>query len=75
MEEGEESLYDGGGNLRQEAWSVRRSHPTAFHRETAALIAVALETTMDVCHDDVAGLNVGGGGKMLFGVSVGFSPS
>lgn len=44
----------GGGNLRQEAWSVRRSHPTGFHRE-ATLIADVLEATMDVGHDDQAG--------------------
>lgn len=48
-----ESSYIGGGNLRQEAWSVRRSHPTVFHRE-ATLIA-DVEATMDVGHDDRRG--------------------
>lgn len=43
----------GGGNLRQEAWSVRRSHPTVFHRE-ATLIA-DVEATMDVGYDDRRG--------------------
>jgi len=48
---GSERVHVGGGNLRQEAWSVRRSHPTAFHRE-ATLIADVLEATMDVGHDN-----------------------
>lgn len=59
---GNERVYGGGGNLRQEAWSVRRSHPTAFHRE-ATLIADVLEATMDVGHDDCSETYVGGGWK------------
>lgn len=55
-------VHVGGGNLRQEAWSVRRSHPTAFHRE-ATLIADVLEATMDVGHDDCSETYVGGGWK------------
>lgn len=59
---GNERIHGGGGNLRQEAWSVRRSHPTAFHRE-ATLIADVLEATMDVGHDDCSETYVGGGWK------------
>lgn len=59
---GSERVDVGGGNLRQEAWSVRRSHPTAFHRE-ATLIADVLEATMDVGHDDCSETYVGGGWK------------
>lgn len=62
MRERERVQVVGGGNLRQEAWSVRRSHPTAFHRE-ATLIADVLEATMDVGHDDCSETYVGGGWK------------
>ena len=59
---GSERIHVGGGNLRQEAWSVRRSHPTALHRE-ATLIVDVLEATMDVGHDDCSETYVGGGWK------------
>lgn len=69
---GNKRVHGGGGNLRQEAWSVRRSHPTVFHRE-ATLIADVLEATMDVGHNDCSETYVGG--KTPLRASAGFSSS